>query len=168
MRFRVGREALGEAVAWVARALPSRPVVPVLSGLLLEAGDDGLILSCFDYEVSARVRIEADVNEPGTALVPGRLLAEITRSLPALDVEVASDADLVREEISVATGAAKAGLQAVTLSTVYRTSGDHTLGEISHDYVSPVALEISVLAKTYSTDARIQITEKVGYRPLPS
>ena len=95
MRFRVGREALGEAVAWVARALPSRPVVPVLSGLLLQADDDGLTLSCFDYEVSARVRLEADVKEPGVALVPGRLLAEITRSLPALDVEVATDADLV-------------------------------------------------------------------------
>jgi DNA polymerase III subunit beta len=95
MRFRVEREALGEAVAWVARALPSRPVVPVLSGLLLQADDDALTLSCFDYEVSARVRIEADVKEPGTALVPGRLLADITRSLPALDVEVASEADLV-------------------------------------------------------------------------
>jgi DNA polymerase-3 subunit beta len=95
MKFRVGREALGEAVAWVARALPSRPVVPVLSGLLLQADDGGLVLSCFDYEVSARVRIEANVKEPGSALVPGRLLAEITRSLPSLDVEVASDADTV-------------------------------------------------------------------------
>ena len=95
MKYRVGREALGEAVAWVARALTSRPVVPVLSGLLLQADGDGLTLSCFDYEVSARMRIEADVEEAGTALVPGRLLAEITRSLPALDVEVASDADMV-------------------------------------------------------------------------
>jgi DNA polymerase-3 subunit beta len=95
MKFRVGREALGEAVAWVARALTSRPVVPVLSGLLLQADDDGLTLSCFDYEVSARMRIDADVEEAGTALVPGRLLAEITRSLPALDVEVSSDADMV-------------------------------------------------------------------------
>jgi DNA polymerase III subunit beta len=95
MKFRVGREALGEAVAWVARALTSRPVVPVLSGLLLQADGDALTLSCFDYEVSARVRIEADVEESGTALVPGRLLAEITRSLPALDVEVSSDADMV-------------------------------------------------------------------------
>jgi DNA polymerase-3 subunit beta len=95
MKIRVGREALGEAVAWVARALTSRPVVPVLSGLLLQADGDGLTLSCFDYEVSARMRIEADVEEAGTALVPGRLLAEITRSLPALDVEVASDADMV-------------------------------------------------------------------------
>jgi DNA polymerase III subunit beta len=95
MKFRVGREALGEAVAWVARALTSRPVVPVLSGMLLRAEEDGLTLSCFDYEVSARMRIEAEVGEAGTALVPGRLLAEITRSLPAMDVEVASDADMV-------------------------------------------------------------------------
>jgi DNA polymerase III subunit beta len=95
MRFRVGRETLGEAVAWVARALPSRPVVPVLSGLLVHADDDGLTLSCFDYEVSARMRIDADVKEDGAALVPGRLLADIVRSLPALDVEVASEADMV-------------------------------------------------------------------------
>jgi DNA polymerase-3 subunit beta len=95
MKFRVEREALGEAVAWVARALTSRPVVPVLSGLLLQADEDWLTLSCFDYEVSARMQVEADVEEAGTALVPGRLLAEIIRSLPALDVEVASDADMV-------------------------------------------------------------------------
>jgi DNA polymerase III subunit beta len=95
MRFRVGRELFGEAVAWVARALPSRPVVPVLSGLLLQADGDGLTLSCFDYEISAVLRIDAEVKEDGTALVPGRLLAEITRSLPALDVEVVTDGDMV-------------------------------------------------------------------------
>ena len=88
MRFVVERDALAEAVAWIARSLPSRPVVPVLSGLYLQAGDDGLTLSCFDYEVSARISIDADVTEPGTALVPGRLLAEITRSLPGHPVEV--------------------------------------------------------------------------------
>jgi len=63
MKFRAGRDALGEAVAWVARALPARPVVPVLSGMLLQADDNGLTLSCFDYEVSARVRIDAVVAE---------------------------------------------------------------------------------------------------------
>src|SRR6516165_8222546 len=88
MRFMVERDTLAEAVAWVARALPSRPVLPVLSGLLLQAAADGLTLSCFDYEVSARISIDADVAEPGTVLVPGRLLAEITRSLPGHPVEV--------------------------------------------------------------------------------
>src|SRR5580700_11001642 len=88
MRFVVERDVLAEAVAWVARSLPSRPVLPILSGLLLQATPDGLTLSCFDYEVSARIHVEADVAEPGIALVPGRLLAEITRSLPGHPVEV--------------------------------------------------------------------------------
>ena len=91
MKFTVERDPLAEAVAWVARALPTRPVVPVLTGLLLSAdredqpGQPGagfLTLSCFDYEVSARVRVRAEVAEPGTFLVPGRLLVEIVRSLP--------------------------------------------------------------------------------------
>ncbi len=82
MRFTVSRDAFGEAVAFVSRVLPSRPVVPLLSGLLVEAADGAVTLSCFDYEVSARCKVDAEVTEPGTALVPGRLLAEITRSLP--------------------------------------------------------------------------------------
>jgi DNA polymerase III subunit beta len=105
MRFVVERDALAEAVAWVARSLPSRPVLPVLSGLLLEAAPDGLTLSCFDYEVSARITVDADVAEPGTVLVPGRLLAEITRSLPGLPVEV-DDAD----DVTLTCGAASFSL----------------------------------------------------------
>jgi DNA polymerase-3 subunit beta len=93
MRFTVERDALAEAVAWVARALPSRPVIPVLAGLLLRTDEDGVTLSCFDYEVSARIRVLADVSEAGAALVPGRLLVEITRSLPGLPVEFADDPD---------------------------------------------------------------------------
>jgi DNA polymerase-3 subunit beta len=103
VKFRVEREALGEAVAWVARELPARPVIPVLSGLLMQASGAGLTLSCFDYEVSARVTVPAEVEEPGSALVPGRLLAEITRSLPPRDVEFTSPDDMLR----VACGSAE-------------------------------------------------------------
>jgi len=106
MKFIVGRDALGEAVAFVARALPARPVVPLLSGLLLEAAADGLTLSCFDYEVSARVTVDAEVSEPGSALVPGRLLAEITRSLPAQPAEFCRDAEMM----NLACGRAEFGL----------------------------------------------------------
>jgi DNA polymerase III subunit beta len=95
MKFTVARDALGEAVAFISRALPSRPVVPVLSGMLVEASADGLTLSCFDYEVSARVAVDAEVSAPGCALVPGRLLAEITRSLPDQPAEFAADGDVV-------------------------------------------------------------------------
>jgi DNA polymerase III subunit beta len=95
VKFRVERDVLGEAVSWVARSLPTRPVVPVLSGMLVQADAGGLTLSCFDYEVSARVEVPAEVGEPGVALVPGRLLAEIARSLPPAHVEVASAADMI-------------------------------------------------------------------------
>ena len=105
MRFVVERDALAEAVAWVARSLPSRPVLPILSGLLLQAAPDGLILSCFDYEVSARIAVDADVAEPGTVLVPGRLLAEITRSLPGLPVEVDD-----KDDVTLTCGAASFSL----------------------------------------------------------
>src|ERR1700761_2290403 len=101
MKFQVERDVLAEAVGWASRALPSRPVIPVLSGLLLQAAD-GLTLSCFDYEVSARVEVDAEVAEPGTVLVPGRLLAEITRSLPSLPVEFADDP----EGVSLTCGSA--------------------------------------------------------------
>ena len=88
MKFRVERDVLAEAVTWVARALPARPPVPVLAGLLLEADQDGVLrLSSFDYEVSARVELPSEVADPGTVLVSGRLLADISRSLPGKPVD---------------------------------------------------------------------------------
>ena len=67
MKFRVERDVLAEAVTWVARALPARPPVPVLAGLLLEADPEGVLhLSSFDYEVSARVEVPSEVADAGT------------------------------------------------------------------------------------------------------
>lgn len=108
MKFRVEREAFAEAVAWASRSLPARPPVPVLAGLLIEASEStestgssdpdgaaGLVLSGFDYEVSARVALPADVSEAGRVLVSGKLLADICRSLPSAPVELASDGSKV-------------------------------------------------------------------------
>ncbi|MEV4094052.1 DNA polymerase III subunit beta [Streptosporangium saharense] len=106
MKFRVNRDVLADAVVWAARALPNRPAVPVLSGLLLEADGEDLVLSAFDYDVSARATIEADVAEPGRVLIPGRVLAEITRSLPAQPVEIVTDGS----EAVLTCGSAEFGL----------------------------------------------------------
>ncbi|MFF4622528.1 DNA polymerase III subunit beta [Nonomuraea jabiensis] len=105
MKIRVNRDVLADAVAWAARVLPSRPVVPVLSGLLLEASDE-LVLSAFDYDVSARAAVDADVAEAGSVLIPGRLLAEISRSLPADDVEIVTEG----AEVVLTCGSAEFGL----------------------------------------------------------
>ncbi len=91
MKLRVERDVLADSVAWAARTLPSRPSLPVLAGLVLSASDDGLTLSSFDYEVSGRVEIDADVATEGVALVSGRLLADIARSLPPAPVTIESE-----------------------------------------------------------------------------
>ncbi|NED08402.1 DNA polymerase III subunit beta [Streptomyces sp. SID6648] len=91
MKIRVERDVLAEAVAWVARSLPARPPAPVLAGLLLKAEDGALSFSSFDYEVSARVSVDAEIDEDGTVLVSGRLLADICRALPSRPVEISTD-----------------------------------------------------------------------------
>jgi DNA polymerase III subunit beta len=90
VKIQVERDVLAEAVAWTARALPARPAVPVLAGIRLQAAAD-LTLSSFDYDVSAQARVPVEAEEEGEALVSGRLLAEITRSLPARPVEITTD-----------------------------------------------------------------------------
>ena len=91
VKFRVERDALADSVAWAARTLPSRPSMPILAGLLLETDGSGLVVSSFDYETSSRVGIDADVTDHGRALVPGRLLADISRALPAAPVQISLD-----------------------------------------------------------------------------
>ena len=103
MKFRVERDVLSDAVAWAARSLPVRPSVPVLAGLLIEASDDGLVLSTFDYETSARATLSAQVSDEGRALVSGRLLADICRSLPNKPVEMTIDG----AKVSLVCGSAR-------------------------------------------------------------
>src|SRR5271167_3439187 len=88
LKFRLVRDDFADAVAWVARNLPTRPAVPVLAGVLLEGTDAGLTISGFDYEVSAEVQVPAEIATPGKVLVSGRLLSDITRALPAKPVDV--------------------------------------------------------------------------------
>ena len=106
MKFRVDRDVLADAVAWAARSLPVRPSAPVLAGLLIEAGD-GLVLSTFDYETSARATLSAEVSDEGAALVSGRLLADICRSLPDKPVEMVLDG----ARVSLTCGSARFSLQ---------------------------------------------------------
>ena len=90
MKFRVERDALADAVAWTAKSLPSRPSVPVLAGVMLRVTDGRLHVSGFDYEVSSQVSVEVQADADGAALVSGRLLAEITKALPAKPVDIAA------------------------------------------------------------------------------
>lgn len=99
MKFRVDRDQFADAVAWAGRTVPARPALPMLSGLRLE-GQDGaeprISIASYDYEVSGRVEVVADISEPGVALVNGRLLVDIAKSLPAQPVDVETEGTRLR------------------------------------------------------------------------
>ena len=83
MKVEVNSGALADAVAWTTKVIDARPSNPILAGIRLEAADGALRLSAFNYEISARDHIEAGVDESGSILVLGKLLADITKSLPS-------------------------------------------------------------------------------------
>lgn len=69
VRIRLERDTLAEAVAWAARSLPSRPSLPILTGLMLDASGDQVTLSSFDNTTAAKVSVGAEVSDEGKALV---------------------------------------------------------------------------------------------------
>lgn len=91
MKIRLERDVMAEAVAWAARSLPSRPTVPILAGLLVRAEGNGVTMSGSDNETTAQISLPAQVDEPGQALVSGKLLADIARSLPDKPVDITAD-----------------------------------------------------------------------------
>ncbi len=92
MHIVVDAAALAEAAPSVARVIPSRPTTPILAGMLIESGTGGVSLSGFDYESSVRVTVPADIQRPGTALVPGRLLAEVAGAFPPGPISIIAEA----------------------------------------------------------------------------
>ena len=82
MKFVVERDLLVDAVNWVSKSISSRPITTALLGIVIEVTDE-IILSGSDLETSAKAKLKAEISQKGKVLVPGRLLAEISRALPA-------------------------------------------------------------------------------------
>lgn len=143
MKFQVERDVLAEAVTWAVRGLAQRPPVPVLAGVLLQAEDDTLTLSAFDYEVSAKVSVPAQVDEPGTVLVLGRLLADISRSLPDKPVVVAADGS----KVQVTCGSSRFSLQSMPTADypTLPTTPDAT-GTVPGDQFTKAVSQVAIAA----------------------
>ncbi|WP_019815610.1 DNA polymerase III subunit beta [Saccharomonospora saliphila] len=145
MKIRVERDGLADAVAWVARSLPSRPPVPVLGGVLLDATDDGeaLTVSGFDYEVSATVGVPATIGDGGRTLVSGRLLADITKALPAQPVDISVDG----ARASITCGNAKFSLPTMPVEDYPQLPAQPDLaGQVAGDAFAQAVAQVAVAA----------------------
>ena len=111
MKFVVERDSLVDAVNWVSKSISNRPITTALLGIVIDASEE-ITLSGSDLETSAKAKFKAEVSQKGKVLVPGRLLAEISRSLPAKPISFV----LEGTRVLVSTGSAKFTLPTLPLS----------------------------------------------------
>ena len=83
MKFSVSREKFLANLGIAVRGVSTRSAIQTLSGVMLRAGSDGLELQATDMELGIRVRVEAATEHEGSAVLPGRLLLDVVRSLPS-------------------------------------------------------------------------------------
>jgi DNA polymerase-3 subunit beta len=110
MKFVVERDALVDAVNWVSKSISNRPITTALLGIVIDVTDE-ITLSGSDLETSAKAKFKADISQKGKVLVPGKLLAEISRSLPAKPVTF----NLEGSRVLVTAGSAKFTLPTLPL-----------------------------------------------------
>ena len=110
MKFAVERDALVDAVNWVSKSISNRPITTALLGIVIDVTDE-ITLSGSDLETSAKAKFKADISQKGKVLVPGKLLAEISRSLPAKPVTF----NLEGSRVLVTAGSAKFTLPTLPL-----------------------------------------------------
>jgi DNA polymerase-3 subunit beta len=93
LRISCSKDELVRKLGIVSRALSTRSAVQILSGVLLRVGEDGIILSATDMELSLRAPLEASADGEGAVVVPGRLLMDLSRLLPESEVVVEHKAE---------------------------------------------------------------------------
>lgn len=90
MKLTTKRDDLVSKLSTVSRAVSTRPHSQALSGVLLSASSSGVKLAATDQDLGLETVLEAEVGDEGSLLLPGRLFAEIARSLPGPEVEIES------------------------------------------------------------------------------
>jgi DNA polymerase-3 subunit beta len=88
LKIVVSREELAQKLAVVGRGVSTRTAVQILSGVLIRATGGKLELAATDMELSIRTTLDAQVEGDGAAVVPGRLLVDLSRLLPDSEVTI--------------------------------------------------------------------------------
>ncbi len=95
MRIRAERDDLADVLARANRAVGTRTALPVLQGLLCEVSGTTLRVTGTDLDMTVRTQAEVEMIEEGRAVIPGRLLSEAVRKMPAGQVTIGvSDTDI--------------------------------------------------------------------------
>ena len=142
MKFVVEPTELVDAVKWVARSLSSRPIKAELLGIMIDV-DTSITLTGSDLETSTKAILKAEISAKGKVLVPGRLLAEIARSLPNKPITFTLDGS----RVLVTAGTAKFTLPTLSVNE-YPTLPElpETAGVIPSDVFAHAVNQVAIAA----------------------
>ncbi len=82
MKFSCEKNPIIEAINVTSRAVASKSTIPSLEGLLIETGDDCVVISGYNLKTGIRTTFPADVSEAGSIVLNARLFGEIVRKMP--------------------------------------------------------------------------------------
>ena len=143
MKFTVEQQSLTEGVNWVSRSLSTRPIKTELLGIVIDASGDQVILSGSDLETSSKALFNADITQHGKVLVPGKLLAEISRSLPNKPITITLDGS----RVLVTSGSAKFTLPTLSINEYPNLPElPETTGTISSDIFATAVAQVAIAA----------------------
>lgn len=150
--------ALAAAAADVVRLVPTRYTDPLLSGLLLTAEPDGVVLAASDRERSARVSCGALVHTEGTVLVPAKPFAETLRALEVERVRLVVEGS----RLAIRADGARFALPLLDVSLHPGVPAPpRVCGSVSADLLSPA---LSTVAATASRDDALPVFSGVRLR----
>jgi DNA polymerase III subunit beta len=147
------RDALVSRLQVAGRAVSSRATVPSLGGILVEARDGGLALRATDMEIGLVLTVEGSVEVPGSALLPGRLLVDVVRNLPAGEVAIALRPE--QRDVELTAGTARFHL---------RTLPPEDFPRLPEFEGEPITLPADALADTVDRVAQAASRDEV--RPI--
>ena len=110
MIFSINKGELQNALNIVSKGVSARSTQPVLSGVLIEAGDDTIVMRTTDLEMSIQFEVAALVEEKGKGVVPCKLFGDIIKSLPDYAIRV----ELGEEEANITCDASSFSIRALT------------------------------------------------------
>lgn len=182
MKFRADRTEFAEAASWALRSVGARATLPALSGVRLEVREDRLLLSSTDLEIASELSIPVAAEREGVALVPGRLLGDVVRTLPPAGVSAEADGDRLR----LVCGRAKFDLRLMpaedfpplpepaadaTRAVLKAEEFVHTVGQVaraaSTDDARPVLTGISLEATAGTLTAAATDSYRLAMRTVP-
>ena len=82
MKFSINQQELANAINVVSKGASTRSTLPILSGILLRAQDETIVLEATNLDLSIRYRAAAFVEEEGETVIPSKLFLDVVKSLP--------------------------------------------------------------------------------------